>query len=183
MRNPIALGTCLRWCMLAAAGLATISAAHAMTLDEVLALPEQQQREALEDTVGRWFLAEDFAHIESFAETARAKGLRTSSGLWVSGFVSGGIDSVANFHEVKDDAGWDRLEAIAQRWIAACPRSATAKIAYASILQNRAWLYRGGGYANTVSAKQLAAFYRQVEKAKQYQLATRDLAGTDPTGT
>ncbi|MEO6689650.1 MAG: DUF4034 domain-containing protein [Dokdonella sp.] len=167
--------------MLAAAALATTtSVVRAMSLDEVFAQPEQEQRRVLEDTVGRWFLAEDFAHIENFAETARAKGLRTSSGLWVGGFASAGIDSVANFHEVKDDAGWDRLEAIAQRWIAAYPSSATAKIAYALILQNRAWLYRGGGYANTVSTKQFAAFYKQIEKAKQYQLATRDLAGVDP---
>ena len=81
---------------------------------------------------------------------------------------------------MKDDASWDQLEGTAKRWIAAYPASVTAKIAYAAILENRAWLYRGGGYANTVSEEQFDAFHRQIEKAKKYDEATRDVAGVDP---
>ena len=93
---------------------------------------------------GPWFQAENFAEIEHFADEARAKNLRTASGLWVIGLVYSGIDSIANYRKVKDDAGWDQLEGTAKRWIAAYPASVTAKIAYAGILQNRAWFYRGG---------------------------------------
>jgi hypothetical protein len=168
-----------RW-LIAVMSLLMIPAASAMTLDEVFAQPEQEQRKILEDTVGRWFLAEDFANIEKTADSARGKHLRTSSGLWIIGLVYGGIGHVANLHDVKDDAGWDRLEAIARRWIAAYPASATAKIAYARILQNRAWSYRGGGYANTVSERQFAAFYKQIGKVKQYLLETRAAADADP---
>lgn len=176
----VAFKICRLWGLIAATGLATISAADAMTLKDVFAQSEQQQRKVLEDTVGRWLLAEDFPDIEKFANSAREKSLRTSSGLWVIGLVYSGADSVASYRKVKDDVGWNRLEAIGKRWIAAYPASATAKIVYGTILQNRAWFYRGGGYANTVSDTQFAAFYKQIEKTKRYQLATRYLASVDP---
>lgn len=169
-----------RWRLLLAAGLAFVGVAHAMTLQEVFAEPEQQQRKVLGDTVGRWFLAEEFTRIEDLADKARERKLRTSSGLWVIGLVYGGIDDVANYGVVKDDAGWDRLEAIAQRWLRARPASVTARIAYAGILENRAWFYRGGGYARTVSDEQFADFYRQIAKAKQYQLSIREVGNVDP---
>ncbi len=166
--------------LLACAGLA--SAAAPMTLEKLLQQPEQKQRNAIIDTVGRWFLAENFAEIEWLADKARREHLRTSSGLWVQGLVFSGIDSVANSKKVESDAGWDELEAIAGRWVKAYPASASAKIAYANVLQNRAWLYRGGGYAHTVSDKQFAAFYKQIGKAKRYRLANRAVITTDPSG-
>jgi hypothetical protein len=169
-----------RW-LLALVGLALTGAAGAMTLQDVFTQPELAQRATISDTVGRWFQAEDFAEIEHFADEVRAKNLRTASGLWVIGLVYGGIDDIATYRKVKDDAGWDQLEGRAKRWIAAYPASVTAKIAYAGILQERAFFYRGGGgYANTVSKKQFDAFYRQIVKAKKYQEATRDIAGIDP---
>ncbi len=168
-----------RW-LLALVSLALNCAAGPMTLQNVFTQPELEQRAIISDTVGRWFQAENFAEIEHFADEVRTKNLRTSSGLWVIGLVYGGIDSIANYREVKDDAGWDRLEGRAQRWIAAYPASVTAKIAYAWILENRAWFYRGGGYANTVSEKQFDAFHQQIEEAKKYDEATRDIAAIDP---
>jgi len=171
---------CRCW-LLALLGLALNGAAGAMTLQEVFTQPELEQRAIIEDTVGRWFQAENFEEIEHFADEARSKNLRTASGLWVIGLVYVGVDSIASYRKVKDDAGWDRLEGTARRWIEAYPASATAKIAYAAILQNRAWFYRGGGgYASTVSDEQFDAFYRQIAKAKEYQEATRNIAGIDP---
>jgi hypothetical protein len=158
------------------------SATASMTLEEVLQQPEQEQRKAIIDTVGRWFLAEDFAEIEDLSDKARREHLRTSSGLWVEGLVFAGIDSVANYKKVTIDAGWDQLEAIAGRWVKAYPASATAKVAYGDVLHNRAWVYRGGGYAHTVSDEQFAAFYKQIGKAKRYQLANRAVMTTDPNG-
>jgi len=167
--------------LLALVGFALNSAAGPMTLQSVFTQPELEQRAIISDTVGRWFQAEDFAKIEHFTDEVRAKNLRTASGLWVIGLVYSGIDAIANFQRVNDDAGWDQLEGIAERWIAAYPASVTAKIAYAGILQDRAWFYRGGGgYASTVSEKQFDAFYGQIAKAKKYQEATRDIAGIDP---
>lgn len=169
-----------RW-LLALMGLALNCAAGPMTLQNVFTQPELEQRAIISDTVGRWFQAENFAEIEHLADEVRAKNLRTASGLWVIGLVYSGIDSIANHREVKDDAGWDQLEGRAKRWIAAYPASVTAKIAYAGILQDRAWFYRGGGgYANTVSEEQFDAFYRQIAKSKKYFEATRDIAGIDP---
>ena len=155
--------------------------AGAMSLDEVLRRPEPQQRDIISDTAGGWFLAEDFKAIEDLADSARAKKLRTSSGIWVSGLVYNGIEGISQFRKVKSDEGYDKLEAIARRWIKAYPKSPTATIAYAAILQNRAWLYRGGGgYASTVSEQQFAAFHKQIEKAKKYELAHRAAASADP---
>ena len=58
-----------------------------MTLDEVLRQPEQAQRSIIRDSVGQWFLHGDFALIEGFAEEARTRKLRTSSGLWIIGLL------------------------------------------------------------------------------------------------
>ena len=175
----LSVAGCRLW-LLALVGLALNDASAGMTLQEVFAQPELEQRAALSDTVGRWFQAEDFAEIEHFADEVRAKNLRTASGLWVIGLAYSGIDGIASYRKVKDDAGWDQVEDRARRWMAAYPASATAKIAYARILQDRAWFYRGGGYANTVSEKQFDAFYQQIAKAKKYDEATRDIAGIDP---
>ena len=151
-----------------------------MTLDEVLRQPEQAQRSIIRDSVGQWFLHGDFALIEGFAEEARTRKLRTSSGLWIIGLLYGGIDQVADYKSVRSDPEWDRLESVGRRWLRAYPKSPTAKIAYAAILQNRAWFYRGGGYASAVSDAQFAAFHRQIDKAREYQLSTREVAKVDP---
>jgi hypothetical protein len=170
------------WCVALVVAVLMTSTVHAMSLDEVFKQPELQERKIIRDTVGRWFLAEDFASIENLEDTARRGKLRTSSGLWVAGLVYGGIDDVASYRKATRDKDWDRLESIARRWITAYPASVTAKIAYGQILQNRAWLYRGGGYADTVSDKQFAAFYKQTEAAKQYEVSNRSLMITDPNG-
>jgi len=169
-----------RW-LLALVALALNSAVGATGLQNVFAQPELAQRAIITSTVGKWFQAGNFAEIEHFANEARAKKLRTASGLWVIGLVYAGIDSIANYQTVKDDAGWDQLEDTAKHWIAAYPASVTAKIAYAGILQDRAWFYRGGGgYASTVSEAQFDAFYRQIAKAKKYDEETQDVARVDP---
>ncbi|HEU4663521.1 MAG TPA: hypothetical protein VFS55_05790, partial [Dokdonella sp.] len=153
---------------------------HCADVDALLARSELEQRDAVSDGVGRWFMSEDFASIESVADAARDRRLRTSSGLWVIGLVSNGIDGVANARRAKDDAAWDALEAIARRWIERYPKSPTAKIALAHILQNRAWFYRGGGYASTVPAASFEAFYKQIAKAKRYLVEIRPQAAVDP---
>jgi hypothetical protein len=154
--------------------------AYGVDVDALLAHPELEQRSAISESVARWFTAEDFASIESVADAARARHLRTASGLWVNGLVFNGIERVANTRAAKDDAAWDRLEVVARRWIARYPQSASAKIALAEIMQNRAWFYRGGGYASTVSDARFEAFYRQIAEAKRYQLEIRPQAAIDP---
>jgi hypothetical protein len=161
--------------------LAVSVTASATTLQEAFPQPEPEQRAAISYAVGQWFQAEDFAKIEQFMDEARAKNLRTTSGLWVSGLVYYGIDEIASYRKVKGDASWDRLEGVAKRWMAAYPKSVTAKIAYAEILEGRAWFLRGGGgYARDVSGEQFDAFHRQIAKAGKYLETTRDIAGVDP---
>lgn len=163
---------------LAAAPCAGVQAA---SLDEMVALPELAARDAIAHAAAQAFRAEDFATLEGYAEAARSRRLRTSSGLWVLGLVESGVDEAANVRTARDDAAWDAFEAIGRRWLAAYPSSATAQVAYAQLLQNRAWLYRGGaGYASTVSDAQFAAFHQQVEKARRYLSSAREAAAVDP---
>lgn len=151
------------------------------SLDALLAQPELAARDAVTQASASAFMAGDFATIERYADEARSRALRTPSGLWVSGLVGSGIDEVANFHSVRDDAAWDALEAIGRRWLAAYPQSTTAQVAYGQLLQNRAWFYRGGGgYADSVSDAQFAAFHRQVEKSRKYLSSVRASASADP---
>ena len=154
--------------------------AYGVEVDALLARPELEQREAISGSVTRWFSAGDFASIESLANAARERRLRTRSGLWVNGLVLGGIQDAANPRVAKDDAAWDALEAAARQWIERYPHSVTAKIALADITYERAWLYRGGGYASTVSEPRFEAFYKQIAKAKRYALEIRAEAEGDP---
>jgi hypothetical protein len=58
---------------------------------------------------------------------------------------------------VTDDY-YEQLDALTKRWALDHPRSVLAQLLYASTLETRAWVYRGNGYAHTVSPAGWAGF-------------------------
>ena len=73
------------------------------------------------------------------ANEVRAKNLRTASGLWVIGLIYSGIDDLANYRKVKDEAGWDQLEGAAKRWIAARYHSRLKDFSHLVLPATRPW--------------------------------------------
>ena len=151
-------------------------------MKDILGRPELEQREAITDMVGRWFLAEDFAAIEDFLGQVQREELRTPSGLWILGLAENGVSQFAHGDKLKNPKQWEELEARIQRWIEAFPQSPAARVAMATTMLNRAWVYRGSGYANTVSEKQFSEFHAQIAKGKNYLLENWNLAALDPNG-
>lgn len=159
-----------------------VPVAHAstMTMEEVLRLPELDQRQAFSDTVSRWFLDENFAGIENFTDLVREHNLRTGSGAWVLELIYGGIDDAPEMADAKTEADWRRLERISRNWQKAWPQSVTAKIAHAHLIKSRGWFYRGHEYARSTSERQFALFHRQVDRARDFLLLHPEAGHTDP---
>jgi len=67
--------------------------------------------------------------------------------------------------QVKWGASFDEKRAAMERWIAAKPESATAKIALANLWERYAWTGRGCGYADETSDAQWQAFHERLGRA------------------
>src|SRR5689334_16719514 len=80
--------------------------------------------------------------------------------------------------EVKD-SDYDSRLAIAKRWVAAYPGSATARIALADIHSSYAGFARGSGLADSVSDANWKLFYSRVAQAKQVLLEAAALKDKD----
>lgn len=150
-----------------------------------LALPvagncdELAERAAVMGKVVDLFSQQDFAALEALANTYRREQSRTSSGLWKLSLFNGGIDSA--FHKgIKDDRFWTGARQSADEWVRRFPDSATARLAYAQMLINRGWSYRGTGYARSVRPQDWEPYRRYVQQARSYLEQHKDIASTDP---
>jgi hypothetical protein len=63
------------------------------------------------------------------------------------------------------DAYFGNLDALTATWLKTHPGSSLAAALRMRALYARAWFYRGGGFANTVSQEQFALFGRYIEQA------------------
>src|SRR5262249_15086216 len=96
---------------------------------------------------------------------ARASKARLQGGMW----------KVAMFYDVVGDAtlaipgaaaDWDSQFGSINKWIAAYPESAAARIALAEAYVNYAWEARGNGYAKTVSNSGWSKYEERIQLAE-----------------
>jgi hypothetical protein len=125
------------------------------------------------------FMQQDFAALEALAETFRKEQSRTSSGIWKLSLFNSGVRSA--FHSgIKDDHYWIDAKKAASAWVKLYPNSATAHLAYAQMLINRGWSYRGSGYAHTVDPKDWAPFQKHIQEARSYLEKNKEVGSRDP---
>jgi hypothetical protein len=105
---------------------------------------------------------------------------RTSSGLWVSGLYSSGVDAALLSPRPRTNEEWDALERRTLEWARQRPASALARLAHAEVLVSRAWQIRGGGYANTVPDDAWKPFHAGLRRADAYLQKERAIAATVP---
>jgi hypothetical protein len=79
---------------------------------------------------------------------------------------------------VTDDY-YEQLDALTKRWALDHPRSVLAQLLYASTLETRAWVYRGNGYAHTVSPAGWAGFRKYRDLALAQLQRTEAMAAND----
>jgi len=122
---------------------------------------------------------EDFAQLERIAKQNRVEKGRLVGGSWkVVGFY-GGTSAPGN-EGVSPDSDWQLLLAKLQKWLAANPDSATARIALAYFYVNYAWRARGAGLADTVEDSQWKVFNQRNARAKSILLEVATFEEKDP---
>src|SRR5581483_4451843 len=93
----------------------------------------------------------DFPLLEKTAEEYRSNKSRTPIGGWsLSSFYESFMPSRTGDRD-KDDQALTASELKTQQWMARYPNSPTPYIVYAELLVAHGWLFRGNGYADTVT--------------------------------
>lgn len=140
---------------------------------------ELTDRASIKKDVETQFWNGNFSQLEATADTFRNEQPRTSSGLWKLTLFYSGLSLALNTDE-RDKAYWAIAKKQADKWVKLYPKSATAHIAYAMMLSNHGWSFRGGGYADTVKPQDWAPFKKYTEEARRYLETHKAIAASDP---
>lgn len=141
---------------------------------------EQQERAAIASEVMRMMDANDYAGLESLANSYREKALRTESGVWKLSQFYYGISNKFNMRD-QGDLIWAPRVQWAEAWLKQSPSSPTAQVVAAQLQMNLAWAYRGtSGYAYKVEKERWAPFKDQVRVTGEYLTRVRKTARKDP---
>lgn len=143
------------------------------------AIDEAQERDAIKVNVYALFFKKEFEKLENLSTEYRTLQSRTSSGIWHLGLYYNGISLIFK-KEYKEEGIWQDLEQRAAGWIARYPQSASAHLAYATMLLNRAWGLRGNDYARNVEPENWAPFRQYAEEARVYLEKHKGVASIDP---
>ncbi len=140
---------------------------------------ELEDRQGIEQMVSFMLMKEQFSELSKLSNKYLMSEERTSSGLWKLTMFYSGVVRIIN-RDFKQEYYWDRLENRALKWVESQPQSPSGYIAYALILIERAWMYRGDGWAHEVKKENRKPFYKNIEKAKQYLTTHYEIVSTDP---
>lgn len=119
------------------------------------------------ERVEKLFFARQFKSIQVLdkeLQTSREK-QRLSDGRWSITFLYSELSACSCNSQNFDE--WKLKEKIANEWIAQSPDQMSPRLARAAIQLGYAWAMRGGGYASQVPDENMAAFKRQVARARQ----------------
>lgn len=140
---------------------------------------EFQTRTDIRNKVKSLFINEKFEELDEFAIELREQETRTSSGVWkLTQFYFAFDDSI--FIKRNNRFYRAEIENKIYRWLAKQPNSAAAQIVKGLWISDKAWGYRGGGWASTVEKEDWKDFFATLEQAKQYMFEVKDNAHQDP---
>ena len=130
---------------------------------------------------GEWtlpFWNQEFDILEALAERYRSKRERTPAGVWkLAKFYDGFADSVdAQVGKEQNDEVLRHTDA----YLAAFPKSPTAVLVKAIIMNKLAWMVRGDGSIDTVTPYQWRAFKEQIAKTRAFLEDHKAIASQDP---
>lgn len=151
----------------------------ALILSSPTSANELQERESIKNTVSQLFIKEQFEDLSKLSIKYLKTEERTSSGLWKLTLYNSAISGITDKNN-RDEKYWSDLEAKTLRWIKSQPDSPSGYIAYATILMNHAWMYRGGGWSHEVREEDWEPFNAYVRKAKQHLIENKSIASNDP---
>lgn len=120
-----------------------------------------------------------YADLQRSIDDALRGETRTSSGLWTLTMIDSGLEDVFQ-SDPHDEAMWEQHRRHVQAWVDAYPESAAPRLAYAQMLFQHGWRYRGGGFASTVDEADWAPFRKHVRSAAEYLESNKAIASADP---
>jgi hypothetical protein len=121
---------------------------------------------------------ESFSALDSTIAYLRINKIRTPSGMWLQSLYYAGIEEYLG--NVSIEPGLTQTEESLQNWIAASSDPDTAHLAMAKLMLDKAFRYRGTGYAAEVSEENFKLFYKQISLTKKYLLQHEDISTRDP---
>lgn len=137
--------------------------------------PIQDEIEAFRDKVRQTYENRRYDELEKQVAELRAGKETFRNGSWkLSHFYTA-------FTDGKDDSDrrWQSREQNCKDWIAAFPKSVTARVIYGDLLTVYAWRARGAGYANTVTEEGGRLFVQRLNAARRVIGEARDLPEKD----
>jgi hypothetical protein len=119
----------------------------------------------------------DFQTLEKIATQNRGEKARLAGGVWKTYAF---FDAVATpLHGDAEDSDYERQIATVQKWVAANPKSASARLALANAYLGYAFYARGTEYAKSVSSEDWSDFRRRAGLAKRALLEAAQLEERD----
>jgi hypothetical protein len=108
----------------------------------------------------------DFDQLEGLLQEATRSARPNADGLSQTTSFMAGLHRLWNIGEPDaTDAYFANLDELTAEWLKTHPHSSLAAALRIRALHARAWFYRGGGYANTLSEPQVALFRRYIQQA------------------
>ena len=124
------------------------------------------------------FSHEKYSELDEIARANRGGSL-VEGGNWKSFEYYSAIEHPLSYHQL-NDADYQKLIEKVTRWKTSFPESAAARISLASLYLQYAWLGRGEGYSDSVSASQWDLFYERAGTAEQILKEASQLKERDP---
>lgn len=124
-------------------------------------------------------LKEDFGQLEKIAQQNRVEKSLIEGGVWKNNAFYNGLSYPPHDGEMQDSDYKLQIPRI-EKWIAAYPQSAAARISFARLYTSYAGFVRGTGAADTVSHSQWKLFNERAAFAKDALLAAARLKERDP---
>jgi hypothetical protein len=124
-------------------------------------------------------MQEDFAQLEKMAQQNRSEKGRVTGGFWKTNEF---YNEVGYQLRSVNSKGTDYEGQIGRinRWIAAYPQSATARIALADLYISYAYFARGSGFSDSVGESQWKVYSARVSQAREILLEAAQLKQRDP---
>ena len=141
--------------------------------------PDPQVRDEVNNRVDPLVEQQDFKALDAIAAQDRSGDLRTPSGLPLLELFYEAVDSRIGDAEHRSRCASPLFDQIAA-WAKAHPASPTAINLYAIALNDRAWCYRGGQYADKVPGRDWAPFEHYTQDARDWLHAHQAAGQADP---
>jgi hypothetical protein len=125
---------------------------------------EREFCDALKVDMQSAFARGDYQAIDKRYAAALASSERTPAGLFVAQVIREGLLPDMDYRPPPEVA-WAAREAQVGDWVARFPDSSLAAITLSNIYLTHGWIYRGGGYANTVTPEAMQKLQLYAQKS------------------